>query len=156
MLYISLSIHTFLIKLNSILFIALFAGVNFFKVLLFTIVGNYYQFQVEAPDVSLLEEFILVALVGPLIETLLFQYLLQSVLLPLFINNLKFNVFLTAILFGLTHFDNWLHVVSASLGGLLYGYAYVLSTAKMTFPFVTVLVIHSLSNALLFVLYRLI
>jgi membrane protease YdiL (CAAX protease family) len=76
--------------------------------------------------------------------------------LPIFSTNLKINVLITAILFGMTHFDNWLHVVSAFLGGLLYGYAYVLGTAKMTFPFVAVFVIHSLSNALLFVLYRLI
>ncbi|NTD96334.1 CPBP family intramembrane metalloprotease [Agrobacterium tumefaciens] len=94
------------------------------------------------------EEFLIVIIIAPIIETLIFQYLLIETML-----GLKLHPWLCIIvsgsLFGTSHWFNWAYILALSGVGFMPGY-YYLALKKQYFlnKLVFVILIHALSNTI--------
>lgn len=111
------------------------------------------SFDVFDEKFSLGEIFFLSVFLAPLIETFLFQYLIIEVLLYYKINK-SLVIVISGLLFVLFHNYNWVYVFFAIFPGLLYASYYIfLKMRKKTFPFHTIVGLHSLYNLTLFLLF---
>jgi membrane protease YdiL (CAAX protease family) len=95
------------------------------------------------------ETFILVSIIAPVIETLIFQYgiiayLKQKVPLP-------FACVISALLFGLSHFYNFYFCCFTFLSGLLFAYLFCLRKNMLTGLLITT-VTHMLHNTIVFLI----
>ncbi len=111
---------------------------------------------------STAEEFVVVVLIGPVMETLFFQvasysffsYVIKGVKLG---SRSKRTLFIlsSSLLFAAFHQYNWLYCISAFLGGLSLNYSYLYFKKQRFFPFLSVVIIHSLYNLLVFIVKNL-
>ncbi|TAF67934.1 MAG: CPBP family intramembrane metalloprotease [Cytophagales bacterium] len=151
------NIHHYLLQLNLfslILCSSLFITLNTF--LLSRIVA-FFDIAVNGPKFeSMSQEFILVVVAAPIVETFIFQILIFELLLMVVGKSRKgIALFMSAFLFGLSHYYSWIYVVSASLTGLVLGYVYIIVVEKKISPLWTVWsvpFVHSLVNLYVFLL----
>ena len=108
---------------------------------------------------SLMEEFCLVVVVAPLLETLIFQLSLYDAFQFLTKKlNLKSNakdglfIISASLVFSAFHNYNWLYHVSAFLGGICLNYAYLYFTKANFYPYWSVTFIHCLYNFSVFLI----
>lgn len=94
------------------------------------------------------EEFIIVCLLGPLLETYLFQKIPYLILSSLKVKN-SWIVLLSGLIFGIVHHYSYLYALDALVAGILLSSCYILRVNKS--PFWTVLTIHSLYNLFAFI-----
>ncbi|MFK7748785.1 MAG: CPBP family glutamic-type intramembrane protease [Kordia sp.] len=102
---------------------------------------------------SLTEIFILSVIIGPLIETFLFQYLIIEILY--FFKKIKINtiIIISSITFSLIHYYNLIYILVTFLSGIIYASYYLyLKVEKQKSPFLYIWFLHSLYNFSVFIL----
>lgn len=90
--------------------------------------------------------FVLACIVGPLVETFLFQVAPNRLLISIGVQNEMILLIVPAVLFGLFHSYDSLYVVSASIGGLILNYLYLNYKMHIKNAFLYVFLLHSLYN----------
>lgn len=104
-------------------------------------------------EISLTEIFILSVIVGPLIETFLFQYIVIELLYSLKKIKTNFIVIISALVFSLIHNYNLIYIIVTFIAGLIYALYYVyLKKTKKKYPFMYIWMLHTLYNLTVFIL----
>jgi len=100
--------------------------------------------------------FLIVVILGPLIETLLFQFLLIELVILLF-KSIKIRggqfigVLVSSFLFAAAHPYSFIYLLSAFLSGVIYGFFYIISkNRKGLNGFLVVYIVHSFYNLIVF------
>ena len=100
-------------------------------------------------DKNIFESFIIGVILGPLLETLIFQ--IGVIKISLYFNKDKtLAILISALAFGLTHIFNAYYFVYAFGIGLYFAYLYFLSLKKGIKPFWSLSVVHALFNLTVF------
>lgn len=97
-------------------------------------------------DFSNNEKFVLIVLIGPLVETAIFQYLPIKILEKLGIKNNLIKIIASSFLFALLHFYNPIYIVMTFISGLLLNKFYLESRTKSNFYFFLTALLHSMYN----------
>ncbi|MDR7209341.1 CPBP family intramembrane glutamic endopeptidase [Flavobacterium piscis] len=97
-------------------------------------------------DFSYNEKFMLIVIIAPLVETVIFQYLPIRILEKLRLENNWVKIILTSLLFSLFHFYNPIYVAMTFVSGMLLNKFYLESRAKSKFYFVLTALLHSMYN----------
>lgn len=97
---------------------------------------------------SLIAEFILLLLITPLVETLIFQYAIIKISRKINIlkNNNLIIILISAVIFGLEHSYSLSYIIYATIMGIFLAYSFVIYEKKEVSPFWVVCAIHSLRN----------
>jgi len=102
------------------------------------------------------EIFLIVVILGPLIETFLFQFVLIELIILLF-KSIKIRggqviaVLVSSFLFAATHPYSFIYLFSALISGLMYGIFYLISKRKKGLNgFSVVFIVHSFYNLIVF------
>ncbi|MGB9680411.1 MAG: type II CAAX prenyl endopeptidase Rce1 family protein [Minisyncoccia bacterium] len=108
-------------------------------------------------DVSPILMFILVVIVGPIIETYLFQVVLIYFLKKVnYLNNKKALLVIAAsIIFGILHNYSSDYIIFGFLFGVILNYAYLIYKNKTLSSFIIVLSIHIIYNILVLLVFYL-
>ncbi len=109
---------------------------------------NLNEIQQIDPKYNQLTVFITVVIIGPVIETFFFQYLLIKGVTKIFKwSLLSYQTALVSILaFGLMHTYNILMVIATIIGGFFLYICYALFELKNKNAFVFTLLLHSIYN----------
>jgi Type II CAAX prenyl endopeptidase Rce1-like len=102
----------------------------------------------------LFEDKRLMIFFAPLVETLVFQYLLLHLLIK-FIRPV-FAVITAALIFGIFHFYNFWYLAAAITGGFVFTfifYSYWIGKNQLALALLLVTMVHSAANAILFYLH---
>lgn len=103
-------------------------------------------------DFSLTEVFVLSIIIGPIIETFIFQFLIIEILYKFKLNYYLISL-LSALAFGFSHSYNYFYILVMILLGWLYAIYYIyLKENKKKFPFLVILSLHALSNIISFLI----
>ena len=106
-------------------------------------------FQENTP---LLEIFILSVIIGPLIETFLFQYFTIELLYSFKKIKPDVIIIISALIFSLIHNYNTIYILVTFIAGLIYALYYVyLKETKKKYPFTYIWMLHTLYNFTVFV-----
>lgn len=105
---------------------------------------------VDFSKYSKTEEFVLVVFIAPLIETLIFQYLVIKGVRYL-TKNIHIQCIVSAVLFSLNHNFNVLYMIDAFFIGLILGYTFLIAKIKKSYPFWATFLVHLLLNFYVFV-----
>lgn len=120
-----------------------------------------FSFPFEGEEVkgwSLSTIFLMTVILAPLLETAIYQtFFFVGLMNSRFFNKHRILiVFITAILFGLSHYYTLQYVFFAMYGGFVLSYAYIkilyMSNDNHTYATFTVVVIHCLRNLIAFLL----
>lgn len=103
--------------------------------------------------ISLVEKSIIVIIMAPLIETLLFQKFIISAI-EKYVNNAIISIFYSAIIFGLAHNYSLVYAVRAFITGLLYGILFTICKEKH--PAFYTFIAHSSYNLICFLTYEIV
>ncbi|WP_443937437.1 CPBP family glutamic-type intramembrane protease [Pedobacter sp. MW01-1-1] len=118
------------------------------------IIANYFDAQLTSTNFhfsSLKEEFVIVVIVAPIIETLIFQYLIIETLLSVKLAPLL-CVVVSALLFGISHYYNLAYILVTTVVGFIFAYYYMaLRHQHYLQKIVLVTLLHALSNLFAFV-----
>ncbi|MCG9899678.1 MAG: CPBP family glutamic-type intramembrane protease [Hydrotalea sp.] len=105
---------------------------------------------------GLFKTFIAGSIVGPLIETLIFQYLPITLLHKFRINKsakeLNLIIIISSLIFGITHSYNILTVIDASIAGLIFCTVFVYFQKRNKSGFFYTFLLHGLFNTYAFIL----
>lgn len=102
-----------------------------------------------------LEEFFIVVIIAPFIETLIFQYTIISFFLNKRPKAVLFTIAFSAILFGVSHFYSQVYILKTFISGLLFGTLYIVVNAKNSSAIIAVTLAHSIYNFIGFCLRQL-
>lgn len=96
-----------------------------------------------------LEEFLISVLLGPVLETWIFQ------LLPIEYFKKKLDtfypgIFCSTILFALAHMYNLIYFINALVAGFIFAYFYCIMKVYKTHPFIWLASLHALYNLFVF------
>lgn len=99
---------------------------------------------------SFLGKIILASIIGPLIETLIFQHLIIEIIykIPKIKNTNFIAIIISSLSFALTHSYNITYIIYTFIIGLLLAYAFVIYREKSFSSFWIVTLIHSLRNTI--------
>ena len=99
---------------------------------------------------SLVGNFILMVIIAPLIETLIYQFAIIEIGFRLKFHPLL-SIIISALAFGLSHHYNIVYVLITTVSGFIYAYYYTaLRPQNYTNRFVLVALLHSLFNLIAF------
>lgn len=137
------------------IFFWIFFIINFLFQSITSVIANFIN-----PDLTdtslhfsgLLEEFYIAVIVAPILETLIFQYIIIESLLNSKIAPIM-CVAISALSFGLAHWYNLAYVLVLTGVGFIFGY-YYLALRQQFFlnRLIFVVLLHSLSNLLTFLI----
>jgi membrane protease YdiL (CAAX protease family) len=114
---------------------------------------HYFKLKASIEDAEKTGSFVILSVViGPIIETLLFQKGLHQLLLKLKVTNDFLILVIPSILFGLWHPYNWLYIVYTFFGGLLLNWFYLYAKVNVKYAFWWVASLHSLFNLYVFII----
>lgn len=146
-------VHSYLISLSKAQLIMLFVVFNIINSLSFSALAYFNTgsglINHSMDRMSLVNQFLMVVFIAPVIETLIFQYaLIESIrqrIQPLY------ACFLSAFAFALVHFYSIYYFLFALISGLIFAYLYLLdkSVIKAT---LLVLTAHILYNLLAYMI----
>jgi len=94
-------------------------------------------------------KLILLILIAPLFETLVFQFAIIEIVKKISKNSI-IAILMSALVFASTHFYDFYYVVSALIVGLLLAIFY-LTYKNRTFAFFSVFFVHSINNLIVFI-----
>ena len=125
-------INNFFSQTNQYILISIFVAFNlvvsfFLSIISKIIYGNSFTNNIHKFQ-NLNEEFILVVLVSPLIETIIFQLIIIEILYDKCRKVLI--CVLSALIFASTHLYNLLYFIFAFIMGLAFAYLYILGKKK--------------------------
>lgn len=124
-----------MIRLNDKKVIQLFFLILLFKIIngyVFTYI-NHRFFKLENvifEELSEKEMFLLAVVIGPIIETLIFQLFLYRFINKTRIINTSIIIILMSFAFSQAHWYHWLYVVAAFINGLFLNYFYLYTYKK--------------------------
>ncbi|SMO35785.1 hypothetical protein SAMN06265171_101257 [Chryseobacterium rhizoplanae] len=93
----------------------------------FNYINNAY-FQIESNNTenfSQIEKIIIILMIAPILETLIFQHILYLVLKKIKIQNDILCIVIMSIIFSSMHYYNWLYMVMTFFGGLILNNLYL-------------------------------
>lgn len=100
-------------------------------------------------DLSFYDQFFWTVIMGPLAETVIFHFIIMEVLLYLF-RNVQYKdfwvIFISALIFGFSHFYSIDYVIITFFGGMILSTAYIVAKNRKMIPFVIVFFVHALYN----------
>lgn len=104
-------------------------------------------------NTPLTEIFVLSVIIGPFIETLLFQYLIIELLYSFKKVKQNIIIIISAVAFSLIHNYNLTYIFVSFIAGLIYASYYLyLKNIKKKYPFIYIWVLHALYNFTVFIL----
>lgn len=114
----------------------------------------HYNITKSTDEYAKIEKAVLMLIISPIVETLLFQYLPNVILLKLKIFNKYLLIIIPSIIFGLSHSYHFLYVIMTFCGGLILNYYYFEMKIKTKYYYWATVLVHSLYNlyGLLFIL----
>ncbi len=150
-------LHVVFINTNTGYLIPIFVLINFLISYFFSAV-SYFIFDekilrgfIEFKSIE--QEIVVVGFIGPIIETLVFQYGIIETLKP----KIKYRFIpylVSAIVFGLSHFYNPFYCLFAIFSGLFLCYVYYLGSLRKQ-GFLLTLLVHMCYNLVVSLLHRL-
>lgn len=146
-------INNFIIKLNKLILICFFVVFN----LCLSIVLNFLSKKIfnnpftENTHIfsSFQEEFFVIAIFSPLIETVIFQYLIIEILYDKF--KKEIICIISALLFACTHLYNYIYFIFSFIIGLTFAYLYLIGRLKKR-GFLYVYSTHLIYNVIVMIL----
>lgn len=152
-----MSILTYIIK-RSKKFIPLFWIIficDFIYHLLLSIAISFYDpslIETFEKGTPLKEIFLLSVIIGPLLETLIFQYLTIEIL-SFFKLKKSFIILISSLFFSLIHYYNFIYIIATLPAGIIYATYYMyLKEKKIKTPFLYIFGLHTLYNFTVFIL----
>lgn len=125
--------------------------INILISILYNKILIFYNLNYKAnpiPFDSLYEEIFLIILVAPVFETLLYQFLPSYI----FRNKNKIiTIFVSSILFGLSHWYSFLNFIFGMLIGTLFIISYILIDIRKVNPLITICLAHMFYNISAFI-----
>lgn len=101
---------------------------------------------------SPLEEFLLVIIVAPIFETLIFQSFIIKKMIQYFPNNKSIAIMASALFFGLSHYYSIPYIIKATIAGILYGLLYFILLHKKKNPVIYIISVHAIYNLIGFII----
>ncbi len=100
-------------------------------------------------DLGFEEQIIFGVIIGPVLETIIFHFLLLELLLYIFRKSYYkyfIVVVISSLLFSLTHNLNVHYISLTFIWGIIFSTSYIIAMNKNMIPVVVVFLIHSISN----------
>lgn len=95
---------------------------------------------------SLIQAILILVLLVPFFETMIFQFLIIDFILKKFPSNYLFATSLSTLVFAASHFYSAEFVIKTLLSGFLYSSIYIIFVKKNVQPIIHVSITHSLYN----------
>ena len=147
-------------KLNRFIFVLIAIVGNLILSVLLSLIAGFLS--EEALDISFFKDqsliviFLISVVFAPIFETLVFQYvIIEGVYFLMKMNKKSFliGIVLSSILFGLSHFYNWIYVFLATIQGISFALVYnVAKKRKDMSPFIITWVTHIFLNVFAFLM----
>jgi hypothetical protein len=103
-------------------------------------------------EFSLLEIFFLAVIIAPLIETFIFQFLIIEILSKFKVNT-SLILWISTLLFSLSHNYNVVYILAMVFPGLLYASFYLfLKKETSKSPFFMIFLLHAIANLIAFII----
>lgn len=153
-------INAFYSKIKSNKYVALFLVlflIDVFFISIGSLVVNFFdssliETEFNTANFSLLEIFFVTVLIGPVLETFIFQFLIIEILFKLNIKN-NLIILISTLAFSLSHNYNLIYILLIIFPGILYSTYYLfLKIENQKTPFLNIFLLHSLSNFVSFIL----
>ncbi len=90
--------------------------------------------------------FIIAVVIAPLMETLIFQYGIIKIFTYLNPKTKYIAVFISAVLFALSHWFSWVYILFAFMFGIFLGFLYLTSEKRGFKPYWIIAAVHCLYN----------
>jgi hypothetical protein len=139
------SVYSLIIKFFSYLIVAILNG-YFFN----WINNTYFNYSNESENglngFSDIGKFIVIIVLAPVLETLIFQYLPNEVLEKLKIRSYFLKIIIPSFLFSLTHFYHPLYIVMTFIAGILLNKYYIDTKNETRLFFILTVLLHSVYN----------
>lgn len=97
-------------------------------------------------DLSFEEKFILVVFVGPIVETIIFQFLIMEVIAVFLPDRKLLALAGSTLLFALAHAYSGVYIFFAVVPGLMFGIIYLVFRNRDNYPVLMVFFVHALIN----------
>jgi|GEM_PF-2509472 len=97
---------------------------------------------------SKIEGFFIAVLIGPFVETLLFQHMLIKFILKKRPTALLLSCLVSAILFSLTHYYSWQYILKTFISGLLFASLFLIISHKRQNALLIVFIAHAVYNGI--------
>ena len=104
---------------------------------------------------SITYSFFLSVIIGPLVETIIYQYIIFKLTFYFFNKNtinIISAILISALAFSLSHNFNYFAILNSFFGGIILGYAYFFNYNRHFPPFWYVFLLHSLHNLYAFII----
>lgn len=150
-------IHNYLQKLSILRFIILMVLLTYVLIIPFIPVFYFYEKYIGSmggadnlKEMSIVLKIVIASIVGPLIETTIFQYgVIEKLSSTKRFKHKKITIsIVSALLFGISHSYSCLYVFYAFLIGLLLAYSYLIYRDKDISAFWVVFSIHCIRNTI--------
>ena len=142
-------VFLFLIKCNRFLFLFIFSLLCIAIGFLSVFFPDFNDNDLVTSNISFFEELLMGGIIGPIIETLIFQSLIITIVKKT-IKHIKYNypisILLSAILFSLNHNYNNYYITITFIGGLILATAYYTATYRDENATIMTFLIHSIFN----------
>lgn len=147
-------------KLSLLQYILIFCFLTFFVTIFTYLINvlsiNFFSYDFTPKNkpfinnTSVLLKLLVTGLIAPVLETYLFQHLIIN----LFYNNknLKLIIFISALLFGVSHFYDIGYVINTFFIGIVLATSYILWNSKKINPFWGTTIIHSVHNIIVIII----
>jgi membrane protease YdiL (CAAX protease family) len=133
---------------------------NFYSFILFLFLAivNGYIFQFLNNDIfhlknktpddfSQIERIIIIIIIAPILETLIFQHILYLILKKIKIKNDTVCIIIMSLIFSQVHWYNWLYVIMAFFGGLILNSFYAtINKRTPKYSYILTVLFHALFN----------
>lgn len=133
-------------------------ALNLIVAFIFAAIHNDFSYIIHAnflPFDSFYEELLIVLLIAPLAETVLYQYAIIDI--TLFLSKLMFkkelivlSIILSAICYSLSYLYDYVYMIQMVIVGLLYSFFYTVIKQRNMNAFLYSLLVHVLYNLLVF------
>lgn len=133
-------------------------ALNLIVVFIFSAIRNDFSYIIHAnflPFDSFYEELLIVLLIAPLVETVLYQYAIIDI--TLFLSKLIFkkelivlSIILSAICYSLSHLYDYVYMIQMVIAGLLFSIFYNVIKQRNKNAFLYSLLVHLICNLLVF------
>lgn len=133
--------------------ILLIVVLNFFNNYMFSVVSDFFDIPLSKgfkDHYTFKEKIVLFVIVAPLIETLLFQYLVIEICKTIKMR-LRYCCFISAIIFASFHLYNVFYFLYTFAGGLLFAFLYLRGKNQKN-AILLPLVAHTLYNGIVFII----
>jgi len=98
-------------------------------------------------DFSQIEKIIVIMIIAPILETLIFQHILYILLKKIKIKNDIICIIIMSLIFSQVHWYNWLYVIMTFIGGLILNSFYIkINNNTPKYSYAITVLFHALFN----------